>query len=120
MEVRNSTESDQFDPAGYGPQSVTKLVQDAFTQPLALASMVRLSFVVGGGKKVRQKYNEGLEKHVCDALKGIGFVAFHDTESVDKAVTLGGENLDGRPIRLDYAGQKKEKPAGAWQGGGGW
>jgi len=50
-------------------------------------------------------------------FKGIGFVAFNDTADVDKAVALGGENLEGRPIRIDYAGQKKEKPAGAWQGG---
>jgi len=48
-------------------------------------------------------------------FKGIGFVAFNDTADVDKAVTLGGENLDGRPIRIDYAGQKKKE--GAW---GGW
>ena len=59
MEVRNSSESEQFDLGGYGPESVTKLVQDAFTAPLQISSMVRLSFVVGGGKKVRQKYNEG-------------------------------------------------------------
>ena len=49
-------------------------------------------------------------------FKGIGFVAFADTADVDKAVTLGGEQLDGRPIRLDYAGQKPKKE-GAWQGG---
>ena len=49
-------------------------------------------------------------------FKGIGFVSFNDTTDVDKAVTLGGEQCDGRPIRLDYAGQKKEKQ-GAWQGG---
>ena len=50
-------------------------------------------------------------------FKGIGFVAFESTADVDKAVTLGGENLEGRPIRLDYAGQKSDKPKGAWQGG---
>lgn len=49
-------------------------------------------------------------------FKGIGFVTFDSSESVDKAVTLGGENLEGRPIRLDYAGQKPKKE-GAWQGG---
>ena len=49
-------------------------------------------------------------------FKGVGFVAFADTADVDKAVALGGENLDGRPIRIDYAGQKPKKE-GAWQGG---
>jgi len=49
-------------------------------------------------------------------FKGVGFVTFADTADVDKAVSLGGEALEGRSIRVDYAGQKK---AGAWQGGGG-
>ncbi len=51
-------------------------------------------------------------------FKGIGFVGFGTTEEVDKAVALGGEQLEGRPIRLDYAGAKPEKKKeGAWQGG---
>jgi nucleolin len=49
-------------------------------------------------------------------FKGIGFVSFADSSEVDKALSLAGENLDGRPIRLDYAGQKPKKE-GAWQGG---
>ena len=48
-------------------------------------------------------------------FKGIGFVSFESTGDVDKAVALGGEMLDGRPIRLDYAGGQKKKE-GAWQG----
>jgi len=76
------------------------------------------TFFKGAGAEVAS--TRWLNDKETGEFKGIGFVAFHDTESVDKAVTLGGENLDGRPIRLDYAGQKKEKPAGAWQGGGGW
>ena len=47
-------------------------------------------------------------------FKGVGWVTFETTEQVDKAVAMGGEALEGRPIRLDYAGQKKEKPA--WGG----
>ena len=68
MEVRQSKESEQFDLAGYGPNSVAKMVQDAFTNPLPLGSMVRLSFVVGGGKKVRQKYNDGLVRELYTRL----------------------------------------------------
>eukprot|EP00908_Phaeocystis_cordata_P014289 Transcript_25389.p1 GENE.Transcript_25389~~Transcript_25389.p1 ORF type:complete len:383 (+),score=190.05 Transcript_25389:101-1150(+) len=83
MEVRQSNKSEEFDLSGYGPNSVTKLVQDAFTAPLPLGNMVRLSFVVGGGKKVRQKYNDGLERLLCDALNGIGF-----TEDKGAALSL--------------------------------
>jgi len=90
MEVRQSKESEQFDLAGYGPNSVAKMVQDAFTNPLPLGSMVRLSFVVGGGKKVRQKYNDGLVRELTSALSGIGF-------SEDK----------GAALALECAGQYK-------------
>jgi nucleolin len=51
-------------------------------------------------------------------FKGVGWVTFSSTEEVDKAVEMGGEQLDGRPIRIDYAGQKKA--AAAWGGGGSW
>ena len=51
-------------------------------------------------------------------FKGVGWVTFSSTEEVDKAVEMGGEQLDGRPIRIDYAGQKKV--AAAWGGGGSW
>merc|ERR1712087_808761 len=50
-------------------------------------------------------------------FKGIGFVTFGSTEDVDKAVAKAGEYLDGRQIRIDYAGAKKKE--GAWGGGGG-
>mmetsp|Transcript_24718 Transcript_24718/g.79815 ORF Transcript_24718/g.79815 Transcript_24718/m.79815 type:complete len:418 (+) Transcript_24718:66-1319(+) len=49
-------------------------------------------------------------------FKGVGFITLETTEQVDKAVELAGEYLDGRQVRIDYAGKKKE---GAWGGGGG-
>ena len=50
-------------------------------------------------------------------FKGVGFISFGTTEEVDAAVQLGGEQLDGRPIRIDYAGSKPKPKQGAWQGG---
>lgn len=38
-----------------------------------LKEMVRISFVVGGGKLVRQKYSDDLPKHFCSALTLVGF-----------------------------------------------
>eukprot|EP00965_Chrysotila_dentata_P059344 1969480-Pleurochrysis_carterae.AAC.5 len=58
-EVRAATESTVFDMAscsGAGP--ISQLVNAGFGQPLPLAHMVRLSFIVGGGKKVRQRYDD--------------------------------------------------------------
>ena len=47
-------------------------------------------------------------------FKGVGFITFAASAEVDAAVLKAGENLEGRPIRIDYAGQKK-----TWSDGGG-
>lgn len=48
-------------------------VKVAFSEPLPLSIMVRLSFVVGGGKLCRQKYRDDLPKDLCAALSAVGF-----------------------------------------------
>eukprot|EP00966_Prymnesium_polylepis_P254391 5878721-Prymnesium_polylepis.1 len=73
LAIRSATESDDFDLAGYSAEACDALAQNAFAKPLPLKEMVRLSFTVGGGKKVRQKYNDGLPALLSDALKKIGF-----------------------------------------------
>ncbi|GMH66993.1 hypothetical protein TL16_g04562 [Triparma laevis f. inornata] len=35
-------------------------------------------------------------------FKGVGYVEFWNTEACDKAATLNGKNLLGRPIRIDW------------------
>jgi RNA recognition motif-containing protein len=35
-------------------------------------------------------------------FKGVGYVEFWSTEACDKAATLNGKNLLGRPIRIDW------------------
>jgi len=42
-------------------------------------------------------------------FKGCGFVEFSDPASVDEAVKLGGKDLLGRAIRIDYAAPSKPK-----------
>ena len=71
--IRSSSESGEYDLAGYGADACDKLAEAAFGKPLPLAQMVRCSFVVGGGKKVRQRYNDGLPALLADALKKVGF-----------------------------------------------
>ena len=39
-----------------------KLIKEAFTDPLEVPEMVKFTFVVGGGSKVRQKYDANLTK----------------------------------------------------------
>jgi hypothetical protein len=52
---------------GCGAQ-VTALMQAAFTEPIDMPAgkMLRCSFLVGGGKKVRQKYSESLSKDIAN------------------------------------------------------
>jgi len=39
---------------------------------------------------------------------GIGFVQFSETEATDKAVKLAGTEVLGRPLRVDYAADRKK------------
>jgi hypothetical protein len=48
-------------------------MQAAFTEPVQLRAMLRHTFVVGGGKKVRQKYDDKLPKWTATALRALGY-----------------------------------------------
>ena len=73
-EIRSSTVSDQHDLSGYTEQRVTELMTNAFGTELdAPTSMVRFTFIVGGGKLVRGKYNDDLPKWINAALRGVGY-----------------------------------------------
>ena len=48
-------------------------MQAAFTEPVQLKTMIRHTFVVGGGKKVRQKYDDKLPKWTAAALRAMGY-----------------------------------------------
>lgn len=71
--IRSSTASNEFDLQGYGGEACERLCAAAFSKPLPLKEMVRFTFTVGGGKKVRQKYNDGLPSLLAEALKKVGF-----------------------------------------------
>jgi len=71
--VRRSTESDEFELAGYDQARCDDFAKSAFTEPFELREMIKLSFVVGGGKLVRQKYSDDLPKIFMCAMAAIGF-----------------------------------------------
>jgi len=71
--IRRVQESDEFDLGGQSRDQVFELAKAAFTDPLELKSMVKLTFVVGGGKQCRQKYGADLPKDFQQALDSIGF-----------------------------------------------
>jgi hypothetical protein len=67
--------SDTYDLAGYSPAAAADLVVSAFGAPIETAEMMKVTLVVGGGKKVRTAYGgtEGLVRDVCAALEKLGF-----------------------------------------------
>lgn len=71
--VRACTDSDQFDLSGYSKEQCLDLAKDAFEKPIELPAMIRISFVVGGGKLCRQKYRDDLVKDMCTALSAVGY-----------------------------------------------
>mmetsp|Transcript_44184 Transcript_44184/g.84459 ORF Transcript_44184/g.84459 Transcript_44184/m.84459 type:complete len:421 (-) Transcript_44184:205-1467(-) len=75
LEIRALRDSEEFDLAGYDSGSVAALMTASFSQPIQLPAghMVRVSFIIGGGKKVRQKYPETLSRDISAALTSLGF-----------------------------------------------
>ncbi|CAE8709179.1 unnamed protein product [Polarella glacialis] len=73
-EIRGQPETTQFDLSGYDDQQVQQLVKEAFGMPLDCKAMIRITFVVGGGKALRSKYSESLAKTLGSALQEHGFL----------------------------------------------
>lgn len=71
--IRAITDSDTFDLGGQNVSTITTTIQSAFSEPLPLTEMVRITFVTGAGKLGRQKYDEGAAKAVTSALRDLGF-----------------------------------------------
>lgn len=71
--IRAATESETFDLAGQNPTTITNTVNSAFSTPLPLKDMIRITFITGAGKLGRQKYDEGAAKAVTSTLRDLGF-----------------------------------------------
>lgn len=73
-EIRSAITSEQYDLANYTQSRAHDLITNAFSTPLdAPSEMIRFTFVVGGGKLVRSKYDDDLPKWLGAALREIGF-----------------------------------------------
>eukprot|EP00854_Cymbomonas_tetramitiformis_P005808 gene5808-7006_t len=73
--IRSANDSEEYDLAGYGGAQIPDLVNAAFKTPIPLPpdKMIRVTFVIGGGKKVRQKYNPDLARELSTALAALDF-----------------------------------------------
>jgi hypothetical protein len=84
-QVRGLTAYDpleKFDLGGFTQEQVAEFVPLAFGEPFGLS--LRVSFVVGGGRLVRAKYHEDLQKWLSAALRELGF-------DEDRGAALGSQ-----------------------------
>jgi len=83
--IRSITKYDPqetFDLAGFTLDQVQEMIPMAFKEPFPLN--LRISFVVGGGRLVRAKYNEDLQKWLSTALRELGY-------EEDRGAALGSQ-----------------------------
>jgi hypothetical protein len=81
-------ERDAYDLAGYGASQISEVCSAAFSTPVDAPAPFRVTFIVGGGKKVRTGYGgpEGLVRETCSALEALSF-----TE--DRSASLGQQGV---------------------------
>jgi len=53
---------------------VITTIQSAFTEPLPLTDMIRITFITGAGKLGRSRYDENCHKNVTSTLRDLGYV----------------------------------------------
>jgi len=86
--LRATTEHDdaeRFELANYTEAQAEDLIAQAFAAPFESATEhVRISFIIGGGKLVRHKFDEALGKYLTAALRKLGY-------EEDKGASLGSE-----------------------------
>lgn len=73
-EIYYSIESDTYDLGNYTEERVKDLIKKVFSSPLPNpTSMIKITFIVGGGKLVRSKYDDNLPKYCVAALRDLNF-----------------------------------------------
>jgi hypothetical protein len=72
-EVVAAGESDEFDMGGYTAAQVDDFVKLAFSKPIPASGPLRFTFIVGGGKGSRQRYDDAAAKQLCTSLRALGF-----------------------------------------------
>lgn len=69
----DSTDSTTFDLAGMNLVTIENVVREAFTDPMELKEMIRLTFITGAGKLGRAKYDDKADKAMTSTLKELGY-----------------------------------------------
>jgi uncharacterized protein (DUF2384 family) len=73
LSIRKAEESETFDLGGQNVLTIASTIRSAFTEPLPLKKMIRITFVTGAGKQARQKYDEAAARTVTTTLRDMGY-----------------------------------------------
>jgi hypothetical protein len=100
-DIRSTITSEQFDLGGYNELRARDLIISAFSSPLtAPTEMIKITFVVGGGKLVRSRYPEDLPKWLVAALREIGFTEDRSAaETFDSQGTFKQQHDTGQNLK---------------------
>lgn len=100
-EIRSAISSEQYDLGGYTEPRAKDLIITAFGKPLtAPTEMIKCTFVVGGGKLVRAKYNDDLTKWTVAALREIGYTEDRSAaETFDSQGTYKQQHDTGQNLK---------------------
>ena len=63
----------KYQLAGNSVDNITQTMKDAFSDPLPLSEMIRVTFITGAGKLGRQRYDDGAPKSVTSTLRELGY-----------------------------------------------
>ena len=99
--IRSCINSDQFDLGGYTEARAHDLINASFSIPLTEAKkMIKITFIVGGGKLVRSKYNDDLSKWIIAKLREIGYVEDRSAaETFDSQGTFKQQHDTGQNLK---------------------
>jgi hypothetical protein len=82
--VLEHEDDDRIDLAGYTEAQAGDLINAAFGEPHPAAAPLRFTFIIGGGRLVRARYDESLGKWLCAALRKLDY-------EEDKGSSLGSQ-----------------------------
>lgn len=71
--IASTQESTTYDFSHVSAAAILTIMSSVFSKPFHLSEMIRLTFIVGGGKATRAKYDEGALAACVNGLKGCGY-----------------------------------------------
>ena len=73
LKIFSAESAETFDLANLPITTISSTISSAFSSPFPFPTVLRLTFVVGGGKLCRGKYDDGTYKAVVTALADCGY-----------------------------------------------